>query len=142
MLGTLLRMADIYLEVDIVCSVCGISHLPRGLRRSGLVGPCSRLSRGHGEPKERHRATPISPRNCMIRIIFFSHCIHFAHFATPERRKIQDPKSKWKQKTLALADFSRNNVHFSLENRREALLLTTAPVPTTVNSPNIPWAEG
>ena len=48
-----------------------VSHLPWGLRSSELVGPYRRLSRRYGEPKERHRSSPISPRNFMIRILFF-----------------------------------------------------------------------
>ena len=48
---------------------CGVSHLPWGLRSSGLACECPRSDLGHSKPKERHRAIPISPRNRMIRSI-------------------------------------------------------------------------
>ena len=43
-------------------AVC-VSHLPWGLRSSGLILPCSSSHLEQSEPKERHRSTPISPRN-------------------------------------------------------------------------------
>ena len=51
-------------------AVC-VSHLPWGLRSSELVGPCREEVSRHAQPKERYRSSPISPRNCMIRILFF-----------------------------------------------------------------------
>ena len=68
--STRIRILDIWSLRERLRPV-SVSHLPWGLRSSGLVGPCPRLSRGHREPKERHRSSPISPRNCMIRILFF-----------------------------------------------------------------------
>ena len=72
-----IRIRHIWSLRERLRAVC-VSHLPWGLRSSGLVLPCSSLKPEQLQPKERHRSSPISPRNCMIRIIFFSHCIHFA----------------------------------------------------------------
>ena len=61
---------------------------------------------------------PDKPQKLHDTNTFFPHCIHFAHFATPERRKIQDPKSKWLPGARSFELHTVSYTHLTLPTKR------------------------